>query len=579
MTLIYFIILIGVLVFVHEFGHFIVAKAFNVKVLRFSIGFGPRLFGFVRGETEYVICALPLGGYVQMLGSDLESIEELEPEDRDRALMVKPIWQRSLIVLAGPVFNLILPVLIFFIVGMGQTTTPPAVIGDVFVDSPAAEAGLQPGDKILSVDGKPVQYWYQIVKTVSSVYDRPIPIVYERDNVTHTTEARPTMRQTTDFLGLEQRTYGMLGIHLGTHGTTLALSDRKGPAAQAGLQFFDRILAIDGQPVQRFDEVDARIRNSDGKPLEFTVLHRSPLEASFAALYSQQTETVTVTPQRVNDADSPDKSTYTIGIEPAEMYLSSVKPGSPVDDAGLLPGDKITSIDGQKHNSWSLVAQHIQNTINQQIVQRDEDRDKERALTPSFELGYIRNGVPHTTTLKPNVISFRDENKQQRYRVEIGWEHFRDAVLPDEVPFPFFTRLVHASVEGVTQTGNFCKIMLVGFLRMAQGRVSMESIGGPIMIGELAGQAGRAGWEPFLQMMALISINLAVINLLPIPVLDGGHLLLFALEAIKRGPLSYRTRQIAAYIGFTLIIFLMIFAFKNDIERNWHRVVEYFDEG
>ncbi len=574
MTLIYFIILIGVLVFVHEFGHFIVAKAFDVKVLRFSIGFGPRIFGFIRGETEYVICLLPLGGYVQMLGADLESIEELPPEDRPRALMVKPIWQRSLIVLAGPVFNLILPVIIFFIVGMGQTTTPPSVIGDVFVDSPAATAGLQPGDKITSIDGKPVKYWHQIVKSVSTVYDRPIPIVYERDNTSHTTEAVPTKRESTDFLGLEQRTYGQLGIHLGTHGTTLAISNKTGPAAQAGIQFFDRIIAINGEPVQRFDQIDAAVRNSDGKPLEFGILRRTPLNASYGSLYSQKNVSVTVTPQK-----SGDNNLYTIGIEPAEMYLTSVASDSPVEKAGMLPGDKITGIDGENYNSWSLLSQHIQNTINQQIVKRDEDGEKDRALTPSFALNYTRNGVAHSTTLKPNVVSYQDENKQQRYRVELGWEHFRDTVFPDEVPFPFGTRLVHASVEGVTQTANFCKIMLVGFLRMAQGRVSMESIGGPIMIGELAGQAGRAGWEPFLQMMALISINLAVINLLPIPVLDGGHLLLFALEAIKRGPLSYRTRQVAAYIGFTMIIFLMIFAFKNDIERNWHRVVEYFDEG
>ncbi|MBA2663769.1 MAG: RIP metalloprotease RseP [Bradymonadaceae bacterium] len=572
MSLIYFVILIGVLIFVHEFGHYIVAKAFDVKVLRFSIGFGPKVIGYTRGDTEYVLCALPLGGYVQMLGADLESVEEMEEEDRARALMSKPIWQRSLIVLAGPVFNLILPVVIYFVVGMGQSMTPPAIIGEVFVDSPAATAGLAPGDRIVEIDGRSIDYWHQVVRTVSAAYDRPIPIVYERDGARHTTEAVPDKKTSTDFLGLERRTYGMLGIHLGTHGTTVALSDRAGPGAEAGLQFFDRIVAIDGVAVQRFDHVQSRIRNSAGKPLELVVLRRMPMPADWATLYAQRLVTLTATPAKIDGA-------YSLGIEAAEMYLTHVDENSPVARAGLQPGDKLVALDGETYNNWSVLIQRIHNTINQQIVTRDEEGDKDRALKPSFEIGFERAGERLSATLEPDVLSFHDDNKQQRYRVVIGWGHFRDVVYPEDVPFPFFGRMVHSAREGFNQTADFCKMMLVGFVRLAQGRVSMESIGGPIMIGELAGQAGRAGWEPFLQMMALISINLAIINLLPIPVLDGGHLLLFALEAIKRGPLSYRTRQIAAYIGFTMIVFLMIFAFKNDIERNWHRVVEYFDEG
>ncbi|MGM0555901.1 MAG: site-2 protease family protein, partial [Myxococcota bacterium] len=156
MSILYFVILIGVLIFVHEFGHFIVAKAFDVKVIRFSIGFGPKIAGFTKGETEYVICALPLGGYVQMLGFALDEVEEIPEHERDRALMMKPIWQRTLITLAGPGFNVILPILIYFIATMGMTTAPPAKVGEVFAETPAAEAGLMPGDKITAIDGEKI---------------------------------------------------------------------------------------------------------------------------------------------------------------------------------------------------------------------------------------------------------------------------------------------------------------------------------------------------------------------------------------------------------------------------------------
>jgi regulator of sigma E protease len=572
MGFIYFIILIGVLVFVHELGHFLVAKYFNVKVLRFAIGFGPTIVSYQRGETEYVLCALPLGGYVQMLGADLESIEELPDEDRDRALMQKPIWQRSLIVLAGPVANLILPVAIYFLVGMGQTMVAPSVVGEVFVDTPAAEVGLQAGDRIVAIDGKPISYWHQVLNRISSSYDRTIELTFERDGARTTVEVAPEKRTSTDFLGLDQRTYGMLGIHLGTYGTTLAITDPEGPAAQAGLQSFDRVIAINGKPVNRFDELEAAVRTSEGKPLDLVYLRRVPIPADYGRFYGQDGKVTTVTPVKAN-------GTYRIGIDRADMYVATVEDGSPAARAGLEKEDKILAVNGKAYNNWAMLSQYINNTINQQIVTRDESGDKDQPLEPTFTLEVQRGTQTFTATLAPDVIAFSDDHKQQRYRIFIGWGQMRDLVFPDDVPFPFFQRMTHSFVEGVNQTAGFVKMMAVGLVRLAQGRVSRESIGGPIMIGELAAQAGRAGWEPFLQMMALISINLAILNLLPIPVLDGGHLLLFALEAIKRGPLSFRTRQIAAYIGFVFIIFLMIFAFKNDIERNWHRVVEYFEGG
>ncbi|MEZ4462170.1 MAG: site-2 protease family protein [bacterium] len=168
MAILHFILFIGVLVFVHELGHFLVAKYFDVKVIRFSIGFGPTVVAYQHGETEYCIKALPLGGYVEMFGGDLESMEGMPEEERKRGLMAKPIWQRSLVTVAGPAFNIIFPILIYFVFIMGVSKTPPSVIGEVFAGMPAAEAGLKAGDKIVGLDGEPIDYWYQVIDHIKA---------------------------------------------------------------------------------------------------------------------------------------------------------------------------------------------------------------------------------------------------------------------------------------------------------------------------------------------------------------------------------------------------------------------------
>lgn len=571
MSILYFIILIGVLIFVHEFGHFIFAKAFDVKVLRFSIGMGPKIFSFTRGETEYAVCWLPLGGYVKMLGFEMSEVEEIPEDERDRALMMKPIWQRSIITLAGPVFNLILPVVIYFVATMSQATAPPAVVGEVFAQTPAAHAGLKAGDRIVELDGEDIGYWHELTDVMSDAYDRTIDLTYVRDGQRHTVHLEPEKKTTTDFMGLHERTFGMLGIHLQPYGPTIGLSDPDSPAAKAGLRTFDKIETVNGEHVSRYDELESKIRHSGGKPLTMTVLHRRPIDTGYARFYSQEVAEVRVTPWKVDGK-------YTLGLDSAEMYLSKVEPDSPAAKAGLQAGDKVLALDGQANSNFELLNRKIINDANEEIVAQQEEGVDKVELHPTYELTYLRDGHKQTTTLAPEIQRFKGKGKQETYRVHIGWGHISDRLEPAEVAFPFFPRMAYAAKEGVVQTKDFCEMIVMGFVRMAQGRVSMDNLGGPIMIGELAAEAGKAGWKPFVQMMALISINLGIINLLPIPVLDGGHLLLYGLEAIKRGPLSYRTRQIAAYIGIAMIVFLMVFAFKNDIERNWDDIAEWIND-
>lgn len=565
MSFLYFIIMVGGLVFFHELGHFLVAKLFDVKVIRFSIGFGPRLIGFTYGETEYVICMLPLGGYVQMLGSDFADLDAVDKGELGRALMAKPIWKRSLVILAGPAFNIILPIIIYFIVGLTETTAPPALIGEVFDETPAAKAGLQPGDRIVSIQGDKISYWHELTDHVYDAYEQPLKFVYERDGKQITATLTPEKKTSTDFLGLNVRTYGMIGIHQGAYGATVALDGADSPAKAQGIQSFDRVLAVNGKQIKRYDELESLIRGSKGQPLELLILRPTPVPKDFGMFYGIDAKTLKVQPQ-LRDG------TYKLGITRAEMVVSRVAPESAALKAGLQPGDRVLSLNGKQYGSWSLMLTNIHNAINEVILKRPKD-SKDPIIVP-FELEYEREGQRFKTTLTPSVKEMTGKAKQEGFKIDVGWGHIAHVIAPEPIPFPFGQRLVYSAQSSITETGGYIKMMVLGLVRMVQGRVGMDSLGGPILIGELAAQAGEAGIEPFLRMMALISINLAIFNLVPIPVLDGGQLTLFAMEAVKRGPLSYRTRQIAAYIGFTLIVMLMLLAFKNDIERNWDRIVE-----
>ncbi len=575
MSFVYFIILIGVLIFVHEFGHFIVARYFDVKIHRFSIGFGPALVKWTGKETEYTISILPLGGYVHMAGSDLESAEELSEDDQKRSLMAKPIWQRSLIVLAGPVANLILPIVIYFGFGMIQVEATPTVIGQVFPDTPAAEAGLQPGDRLVRIDGRDIRFWHELKWRVEPHGERQIEIVFERDGELHTTHALPETIVSEDTLGLRRESVARIGIHASPAGTVIVPSDPDGPAARGGLQFLDKVVAVDGEPVKRFDELEALVRTSDGSPMTLRVLRSHRVDFAFAGLHQRHLITVEVTPTLVDGS-------YTLKIDPANHYISRVTPGGPAEAAGLRAGDKVIAMDGWRHGNWYLLQERIRNVINPMIAERDANRDEDAELpediSVEFVLTVVRGGETLEIPYSPRVIAYQDETTQTMYRIDYGWEATMNFTTLIKEHHPLGSRIVHSARTGVEETWKFTKMMGNGLLRLVQGRITLRSVGGPIMIGELAAEAGRAGYEPFLRMMALISINLAIINLLPIPILDGGRLVFFALEALKRGPLSLRTRQIASYVGLVLILLLMLLAFKNDIERNWYRVVEYFEE-
>ncbi|MEK6673078.1 MAG: RIP metalloprotease RseP [Nitrospirota bacterium] len=348
MTFLSAIVLLGILIFVHELGHFLFAKMMKVKVLKFSLGFGPKLIGRKYGETEYLISAFPLGGYVKMLGEDRE--DEISDDDKARAYSSQPVWKRLLIVVSGPVFNLFFAGFIFMFVFLSGVPVLMSEVGEVLVDSPAARAGILKGDSIVEINNAPVMRWDE-----------------------------------------------MTGIIHKSPGVKLSLKIKRG----------DDLIALD------------------------------------------------ITPEK--------KTAPNIFGENKEVGLIGIKP------------------------------------------------------------------LGKTFIEKKNPLS--------------------------------------AVSHAVMRTWDLSVLTIVSIVKLIQRIIPADTIGGPILIFQMAGQQAAEGPLNFLVFMAIISINLGVLNLLPIPILDGGHVLFLGIEAIRRKPLSDRALMVAQRVGLAALITLMVFAFYNDIMR------------
>lgn len=351
LTILSFIVVLGVLIFVHEFGHFIVARKSGVRVLNFSIGFGPKLIKRTVGETEYALSAFPLGGYVRLLGDDPKEV--IDPSEVHRSFLHQSLTKKIAIVFAGPFFNLLLAVVIFaglyFVNGV---EVPSAKLGKIQADSPAERAGLRAGDRVLEIDGEAVSEW---------------------------------------------------------------------------------------------DDIRKRVQASRGREMAFLV-------------------------ERAG--------------EPASLKVTAER-------------SEVSNIFGEPEMMWMVGVEQSGETI---------------------------------------------------YRYEK------------------YNPLASAYM-GVERTVYLTKLTVLGIIKMIQGKLSFRNIGGPIMIGQMSGQVASQGGTVFLSFMALLSINLGIINLLPIPILDGGHLLFFVIEGVMGKPVSLRKREIAQQVGLFILIFIMLLAIYNDVTR------------
>ncbi len=344
-NLAFFILLLGVLVTVHELGHFLVAKACGVKVIRFSIGFGPKLFGFTKGETEYQVALLPLGGYVKMAGDSPH--EELSPEDAKRGFLNAAPWKRALIVFAGPFFNLVFPILVYFFVFLGPHPTTSTRVGYVDPAMPAAAADIRPGDRILAVEGERVQTFAELIDVFEGRFERPVALTLERDGKELVTEVTPIKR--VDATPISKVERGVIGIQAFNRPPVVGVPPGS-PAAEAGLKSFDRVLTLDGQEVRDEASLYEQLAKAGEGPLKLTVYRSDVLDVGGVRGRVPSIVELTVPKQA-------GKGLAALGgAEPVDLYVATITPGSAAEKAGLRPGDRLLSFQGEPLRSFHLMA-------------------------------------------------------------------------------------------------------------------------------------------------------------------------------------------------------------------------------
>lgn len=557
MNLVYFVILISSLIFVHELGHYLFAKLFGVRVLTFSLGFGPKILRFRGRETEYCVGLLPLGGYVRMLEASRTDV--VLPEDRHRTFESLPLLKRLVVVLAGPMMNLVFPVLLYFSVFVGEGPFLPPTVGGVLPGHPAFGL-LRPGDRIMSVNDEDVGTFDEVRRIIARNPGVPIRFKVFRDNKhvdveVIADEAGTSLDPEANLGGrhAELTSYervGSVGIESSAPAAVIGIPDPESPAYRAGLRTFDVVTHIAGKPVRRFMDLEAELNDNHGETVPVAYLRPTRVENALgggAQMAVYDSGVVALTPN-ASGADLKDRS----GIELADLYVAGLPPESPLHSAGLREGDRLLSLDNQVLPAWSTFRQKV-------WAQRDQPHQ--------IEWLSARDGKVRSGEFRIRREDFVDEHGQTFALYSFKIQHWLPLAPEEYVDHPAPIRF--ALTKAVEETVSVTRFILVMLVRVAEGRVSLDTLSGPITIYEVAGEEGRKGTDYFIWVMALVSINLGLLNLLPVPVLDGGHLMFFAFEALLRRPIPLRVREVAHLVGLMLIVGLMAISFKNDVEKRW----------
>jgi regulator of sigma E protease len=425
-TLLSFLFVLGVLIFVHELGHFLAARRLGVRVLTFSLGFGPKILKTTRGDTEYCISAIPLGGYVKMAGESPDDPRSGAPDE----FMSKTKWERFQVLIMGPVMNILLAVVVLAIVLAQGAEVPayddqPPVIGAVRADSAAARAGLRPGDRILSVAGDDVSTWKDLEIAIGTRPNRSVNVTLDRAGRTESVDVTPTAEGRFEI--------GNIGV------------------------------LPDTSPIAR-----------------------------------------------------------------------EVQPGDPADKAGVKPGDVVVAVNGER------------------VIFPD---DLKKAIASRggmpIDLDIRRNGTPQRITLTPEKRSTG------------GWIGITIA----EATRSFKPGPLEAVRLSVVQNAESSVLIFRTLGGLFTGSTSVRQLQGPVGIAQLSGESAKAGFLQLLTLMAVISLNLGLLNLMPVPVLDGGHILIMALEGVARRDFSMAVKEKMLLAGFVVLMLLMVTVIYNDLTR------------
>ncbi len=539
MDVVYFVVLVGVLIFVHELGHFAWAKFFGVRVIRFSLGFGPKLFGFRLGETEYLVGALPIGGYVKMLGESPHDV--VAPGEVERSFQGQNVLRRTVIVLAGPAMNLLFPLVLFFLVSIGDQTTLPPVVGTVYPGHPA-DGRLLSGDRVLAIDDEEITTNDELDRIVRASPGVPLEFRIERDGeiVNEIVTPAPAI----DRRELERvEVVGRVGIHPNLPAPVIGVLPGSA-ASEAKLRTFDHVVAVDGRRIDRFIDLEERLSTQNMVGVAY--LRPTALPSALGGLVALDVYEPRYA--MLHPTSGRGAALLRAGIEPADAYVSHVGASSPEHRAGILPGDRIVTLDGEPVRLWSvMVARLGQSPGGEHVFQ------------------FRRGETLHEARVRLSRVRLEtvDGRVEERYQLRMNNWAPPAPVTPVEIENP----IVYAANEAWSQIGEMVELTVYSVLRLLQGRLPVSAIGGPLTIFTVAGTAARESAQNYLTLMAFISVNLGIINLLPIPMLDGGHLLFFLIETVRRRPLSTRSREWASLAGFTLLVLVMLLAFKNDIDR------------
>jgi len=537
-TLLSFALVISVVVFFHELGHLLVGKAVGVKAIRFSIGFGPRLFGFTAGETEYRVSLLPLGGYVKFAGDN--PYEEVAPQDRGRGFLEQPPWKKGVIAFAGPAANFALAVALYFVVFAAPHQDLAAKVGYVKPQSPAAQAGLRSGDRIVRIDGEPVEGWSALQEKIRAHAGQPLTMEVERNDARETLRIVPAVHEETN--PIETVKHGRIGISAVPRAAQVTVISPDLPAARAGLHTFDKVVKVDGSPIASWEQLQQQIAaRADAVTLD--LIRPLPVQAPGGTLWSDKPMTVTL--------PAPEKA-GAYGLEASDLTLFAVQPGGAADEAGLRRGDRVLAVNGRPAFSWG-----------------DEvDGAIKAAGTQPLQITVRRDGKELIATVTPHLRKDRDETGVLQDVPDLGAAPDLNAFADAERIWVRYT-LPDAARRAVGNTAGFVRAQTIGIVRIVTGHISSRAIGGPLMIADVARKAAENGWRELIVTMGAISVVLGLMNLIPVPVLDGFHVLTAFIEGIRRRPLSVRFREVANVVGIALLLTLMLYAFRNDAMRKW----------